>query len=112
MHLLRNTLIVLLLPLLAFLLILPLAGLTPEAPRLGSITGKITFDGAAPRLRPVDMASDQACARMHSDPVLSEMLVLGEGNTMGNVFVQIKNAPDREYPTPKEPVIIDQVGCL
>ena len=29
-----------------------------------------------------------------------------------SVFVQIKNAPDKDYPTPKEAVVIDQQGCI
>ena len=100
-------------------LILPFAGLTsePEAPVLGSITGKITYDDQVPPpgrglFAPIKMDADPACAAKHSEPVPLGELVLGDGNTLVNVFVQVKNPPDKDYPTPSEPVVIDQKGCI
>jgi plastocyanin len=78
-----------------------------------TITGTITFDGKAPALKPLAMDADPACAKMHSAPVQSEMLVLGSGNTMGNVMVYVsKGLPaGKTYPAPKTPVTLDQKGC-
>ena len=41
------------------------------------------------------------------------MLVLGSGNTMGNIMVWVsKGLPaGKTYPAPKTPVVIDQNGC-
>jgi plastocyanin len=58
------------------------------------------------------MAADPGCRDKHAEPVTSRVLVLGEGNALGNVFVQVKNPPRRDYPVPSEPVVVDQVGCL
>ena len=77
----------------------------------GSITGTITYDDKVPNLPKVNMNADPACAAKHSGPVASDVLVLGDGNAMANVFVQVKNAPEKSYPTPSEAVIIDQSGC-
>lgn len=77
----------------------------------GSITGKITYDDKVPRLRPVDMNADPACAAKHSSPVTSDILVLGDGNAMKYVFVKVENAPDSSTPVPSEPVVVDQIGC-
>ena len=51
--------------------------------------------------------------KKHSAPVPNEMLVLGNGNTMGNIMVWVsKGLPaGKTYPAPKEPVVIDQNGC-
>ena len=78
-----------------------------------SITGTVTFDGKVPPLRPLAMDADPACAKKHSKPVLSEMLVLGSGNTMGNILVWVsKGLPaGKTYPAPKTPVVLDQEGC-
>ena len=57
------------------------------AVRASSVTGTVTFDGKAPALKPLAMDADPACAKKHSAPVPSETLVLGTGNTMGNVIV-------------------------
>ena len=78
----------------------------------GTITGKVTFEGKVPTMKPIAMDADPTCAKKHSTPVLSEWLVLGEGNTLGNVLVRVaKGLPDKPYPAPKDPVVMDQNGC-
>ena len=78
-----------------------------------SITGTVTFDGKAPNLRPLSMDADPACAKKHSKPVANEMLVLGNGNSMGNIMVWVsKGVPaGKTWPAPKQPVVLDQKGC-
>jgi plastocyanin len=79
-----------------------------------SITGTVTFAGKAPNLRPLAMDADPACAKKHSAPVPNEMLVLGGGNTMGNIMVWVsKGLPaGKSWPAPKTPVVLDQKGCV
>jgi plastocyanin len=79
-----------------------------------SVTGAVTFDGKAPTLRPLTMDADPVCAKKHSGPVPNEMLVLGNGNTMGNILVWVsKGLPaGKTWPVPKSPVVLDQNGCL
>jgi plastocyanin len=78
-----------------------------------SITGTITFDGKAPTLRPLAMEADPVCAKKHPAPVPNEMLVLGSGNTMGNVMVWVsKGLPaGKTWPAPAAPAVLDQNGC-
>ncbi len=78
-----------------------------------SITGTVTFAGKVPVLRPLAMDADPVCARKHPGPVPNEMLVLGSGNTMGNIMVWIsKGLPaGKTWPAPKAPVVLDQNGC-
>ena len=47
-----------------------------------TITGTIAFTGKPPVLKPLAMDADPACAKKHSKPVLAEMLILGNGQTM------------------------------
>jgi plastocyanin len=79
-----------------------------------SVTGTITFDGKAPNLKPLAMDADPACAKKHSKPVPAEMLVLGNGNTMGNILVWVsKGLPaGKTWPAPKTPVTLDRKGCV
>lgn len=79
-----------------------------------TITGTATFAGKAPTLRPLAMDADPVCAKKHAKPVLAEMLVLGSGNTMGNIIVYVsKGLPaGKTWPAPKTPVVLDQKGCL
>ena len=78
-----------------------------------SVTGTIVFDGKAPALKPLSMDADPVCAKKHTTPAPSEALVLGTGNTMGNVIVYVsKGLPaGKTYPAPKTPVTLDQNGC-
>jgi plastocyanin len=77
-----------------------------------TITG--TFAGKVPTLKPLAMDADPACAKKHSKPVPNEMLVLGGGNTMGNIMVWVsKGLPaGKTWPAPKTPVTLDQKGCV
>ncbi len=78
-----------------------------------TITGTVTFDGKPPTLSALTMDADPACAKKHTAPVPNEMLVLGSGNTMGNIMVWVsKGLPaGKTWPVPKTPVTLDQVGC-
>jgi plastocyanin len=59
------------------------------------------------------MDADPVCAKKHSAPVQNEMLVLGTGNTMGNVMVWVsKGLPaGKTYPASTAPAVLDQNGC-
>ena len=78
-----------------------------------SVSGTVVFNGNPPALKPLTMDADPACAKKHTKPVLSEALVLGGGNTMGNILVYVsKGLPSgKTYPAPKTAVTLDQVGC-
>jgi plastocyanin len=78
-----------------------------------TITGTVTFDGKAPTIKPIAMDADPACAKKHSTPVSNEMLVLGNGNTMGNIMVWVsKGLPSgKTFAAPKNPAVLDQKGC-
>ena len=80
-----------------------------------TITGTITFDGKPPVLRPIAMDAEPVCAKKHAGhPVQPEMLTLGTGQTMGSVMVFVsKGLPaGKTYPAPKDPVVVDQDGCM
>lgn len=76
----------------------------------GTVTGTVTYDDKVPNLRPLDMNADPACASKHDSPVKPELLVLGPGNGLANVFVKVKNAPAGDPPEGR--VVIDQRGCV
>lgn len=90
------------------------AAVSPGAARRAStVNGTITFAGAVPNLKPLAMNADPACAKMHSKPVPNDMLVLGNGNSMGNILVWVsKGLPaGKTWPAPKAPAVLDQKGC-
>jgi Polysaccharide lyase family 4, domain II len=76
----------------------------------GVIVGTITFEGAPPAVRPLRMDADPRCV---AEPgAASEVLVVGPGEGLKNVFVYVKDGlGDRRYATPTEPVHLNQQGC-
>lgn len=77
-----------------------------------SITGTVKYEGEVPNFRPIKMAADPICLTHHTEEVFPQALVLGEGQTLGNVFVYIKNAPKGNYPVPTEAFEVTQKGCM
>jgi len=81
----------------------------------GTITGTVTYDGKVPNLKPIAMDADPVCASKHKEPVPNQMLELGKsGNTMGNIIVRVTSGlpAGKTYPPPKDPVVMDQNGCI
>jgi plastocyanin len=91
-----------------------LLGCPGAALAAATVTGTVTFDGKAPTLRPIAMDAEPVCAKKHTGPAPNEALVLGTGNTMGNIMVYVsKGLPaGKTYPAPQTPVTINQDGCV
>jgi len=90
------------------------AGLACLSLTAGEVTGTVTWDDKVPKMRPLSMDADPVCANHHTEePAVNETLVLGEGNTMANIFVQVVGGlPDKKHSPPSEPAVLDQKGCL
>jgi len=80
----------------------------------GNVTGTVKLDGTPPKSRPLNMAAEPACFKEHgSAPVPNEEFVTGEAGALANVLIYVKEGlGNRVFPTPKEPAVIDQKGCL
>jgi Carboxypeptidase regulatory-like domain len=91
------------------LLFLPLA--LASSPSGGTVTGKVTYTGTPPRPRPIDMAKEPACVKMHPERLTTEDVVTGPGDTLRNVVVYISSGPPDPTPVPATPVDFDQKGC-
>jgi plastocyanin len=87
-------------------------GLLGQAATAGTITGTAVYEGQVPNLKPLSVAAEPICAKKHAT-IPNEALVLGSGNTMANVLVRVVSglAAGKTWPAPKEPVVMDQVGC-
>ena len=89
----------------------PTAAIDPAT--AATIKGKVAFEGSAPKPRRIRMDAEATCMGLHKEPVYSEEVVVNDNGTLRSVFVYVKEGlGDRTFPTPKEPVVLDQRGCM
>jgi len=87
-------------------------GLLAQVALAGTITGSVVYTGTVPNLKPLSVAAEPICAKKHAT-IPNEALVLGTGNTMGNVMVHVVSGlpAGKSWPAPTSPVTMDQDGC-
>jgi plastocyanin len=81
------------------------------APALtGTVAGKITFEGEAPKPEKIQMSADPYCAMANKDP-FTEYVKVSDGG-LENVIVYVSGGLEgKTFPTPTDPVVIDQHDC-
>ena len=89
----------------------PAAAAAPPAAGGATLTGKVAFEGAAPKMETLKMDADAFCKAEHKDPVYSQEVVVNSNNTLRWVLVYVKEGVTGSYPPPKEAVTLDQHGC-
>ena len=79
----------------------------------GGIHAMVAFEGMAPEMDAIDMASEPACAATYDDTPMAEEVVVGDDGGLANVFVYVREGLDASlsFPTPSSAVVMDQVGC-
>ena len=78
----------------------------------GSITGTITFEGKAPKMKPLRLDADPICVANNEIAPKKEWLILDENKGVKNVLVFVTEGLNTDYSPPEEPVVIDQKGCI
>jgi plastocyanin len=86
----------------------------PDEANGATITGKVAFDGTAPKMPTLDMSDKPDCVKAHPTPVKSQEVVLNGNNTLKNVFVWVKSGlpADKNWKIPAAAVSLDQKGCM
>ena len=80
-------------------------------PGAGTITGKVTYTGTPPKMKPIDMSKEPVCAKEHAaSPVLTENVVTGPGNSVQWAVVYV-SAGDQGSTPGTQTLKFDQKGC-
>ena len=88
------------------------AGKTVDPATAGEVSGAVKLDGAAPKMKAINMAAEPACSKARTSPAMSEEVVTGEGGALANVVVYVKSGLEGySFPAATTPVKIDQQGC-
>ncbi len=76
-----------------------------------TVSGTVSFEGTPPEPEAIDMSAEEACAAGYGDEgPMTQHVVVNDGR-LANVFVYVKSELDRSFPTPSEPVMLDQEDC-
>lgn len=88
----------------------PVRSRAASIPASGSISGKITYTGTPPKMKPIDMSKEPSCAKQHNPPINTENVSTGPGNTLEYVVVYISSG-DQGSVAPSANARYDQKGC-
>jgi plastocyanin len=78
----------------------------------GDVTGKVTFEGTAPKAAKLQMSADPVCMRAHKEPVLGEEVVVNKNGTLKNVLIYVKEGlGSKKFDAPSTKVSFEQKGC-
>ena len=85
----------------------------------GTITGKVTYTGTPPKMKPIDMSKEPVCAKEHNPPITTQDIESGPGNALKDVVVYISagdqgSAPatnDRQVRAEGLPVLPARLGA-
>jgi hypothetical protein len=89
------------------------AAAAPAAPAAAgaTVTGKVNFDGTAPRMAAIKMDADAFCKSEHKEPVYEQEVVVNPNKTLEWVLVYVKEGVNGTYPVPTAAITLDQHGC-
>jgi hypothetical protein len=97
---------------LAFLVLMASSMLVATAGPAGSgtITGKVTFTGTPPKMKPIDMSKEPVCAKEHNPPIKTQDVEAGPGDTLKDAVVFISAGDQGSVPATNTERY-DQKGC-
>ncbi len=74
-----------------------------------SVSGLVRFEGAPPKRLALPMTPESRKLYPKDAPALDESILVGKSGGLQNVFVYVKEGvPEREYPVPAAPALVDQ----
>lgn len=80
---------------------------------VGTIRGKIIFEGQVPQPRQIPVKGNPECATLHEGGVIASEEVVVKDNILQNVFVYVKKGlEDYTFTAPAEPHVIENKKCV
>lgn len=90
----------------------PAAAPAADDANAATVTGKVSFAGAKPTPKKLDMSAVPECTKGRTTPPMTEDAIVSDSGAVKYAFVYVKTGlPDKTWPTPSTPVMLDQKGC-
>ena len=84
----------------------------PDPATSSTVAGRVTFAGLIPKPKVIDMDAEEACQKLHPQPVYEAALLVGKGKGLANAFVYIKSGLEgKTFAPPEKAVTLVQKGC-
>ncbi len=78
-----------------------------------TVSGKINFEGEAPKPVRLNLSAEPTCRDMHDGPVYANVVAVNDNNALANVYIYLKSGLEgKSFAPPKDKVVIDQKGCV
>jgi plastocyanin len=78
-----------------------------------TVRGMVRLQGKAPAPKPINMAADPSCSKLHPTPVMSQDVMVDAQGALQNVVVFVSEGlGDRTFDPPAQPAVIEQKGCV
>lgn len=86
---------------------------TVDPATAATVKGKVSFEGDPPKAQRLNMGADDECKAMHSEPIVSEAVVVSGEGMLANVLVWVKSGLEgKTFDTLSGKVNLDQEGCI
>jgi plastocyanin len=77
------------------------------------VHGVVKIQGTVPVAKPISMAADPSCAKLHSSPAMSQEIVADGKGGLQNVIVFVSEGlSGQAFDPPQQAAVIEQKGCM
>jgi plastocyanin len=82
-------------------------------PGAAVITGRILYQGTPLKPKVINLGAEKVCSDLHhGKPPVYENLVVNPDGAIKWALVAVRGNVPGSYPPPKEPIVVDQAGCV
>ena len=93
------------------IIIIIIAGICVSSMFAGSLSGRVNFQGKAPKKKTLKMDADPVCGAAHETPPYRQSFVINDEGYLKNVMIYLNNIK-YDGKTPETPAVLDQKGCI
>ena len=85
---------------------------TPDPATAATVEGTVTFTGKVPPAKRINMDAEEACEKLHPEPVFDQPLIVSKSKALANAFVYIKSGLEGKQFAPQQTAVeLNQKGC-
>ena len=88
-----------------------MAGICVSSIFAGSLSGRVNFQGKAPKKKTLKMDADPVCGAAHKTPPYRQSFVINDEGYLKNVMIYLNNI-NYDGKTPETKAVLDQNGCM